>query len=102
MAGKAESASTIKYVLCGADKEGGGRQALAEADLSLRQLWQSSQDVVRSALPLFSPERVEVAEASVTVHALAAVRALGGPRRPRAAREGAAARGAQPTSSRRR
>lgn len=76
---KSEDASSLTYVLWGSEADGSGREALAEGQLPLRQLWSSGQDVVRTALPLFNAQRAEVAEATVTVHALHAIRAVTAP-----------------------
>ena len=63
-------------------------EALAEGSISLREVWASGADLVRSALPLFM-QRTEVAELSITVHALHAIRAATA--KPRATAAAAAA-----------
>jgi len=98
---RSEAASTLTYVLYGiASTQGTVGEPLAEAQLPLRGLWSSGADVVRSALPLFAPDRTELAEISVTVHALAAIRAVTAPPVDRAAAAKAelAARGAKPAA----
>ena len=88
LASELDSDSTILYTLWGSSKEApadassadGGilREPLAEGSLSLRELWSGGADLVRSALPLFS-QRIEVAELSITLHAVHAIRAVTAP-----------------------
>ncbi len=85
-----------------AAREGIEREALAEGQMPLRQIWSSGADAVRSALPLFAPDRTELAEISITVHALAAIRAVTAPPADRAAAakaELAARAAAQPAAA---
>ena len=85
LASEMEMDSTLVYTLWGSgvgndDDSILPPEALAQGSLSLRGLWASGADLVRSALPLFA-ERQEVAELTITIHALHAIRAVTAPPR---------------------
>ena len=83
LASEMEMDSTLVYTLWGSgvgndDDSILPPEALAQGSLSLRGLWSSGADLVRSALPLFA-QRQEVAELTITIHALHAIRAVTAP-----------------------
>ena len=74
-----ETDSTMVFTLHGSTDDGSIEAELAEGTLSLRKLWTSGEDVRRSPLQLMSPQGTLVGEATVTLHALHAIRAVTAP-----------------------